>query len=173
MSFRFILKSSVILFIIFSMVNPAIAQKCNYEKNEIDGLLEVPIKRTVSSKLCRIENQPVFVKAQCIGDNKYLKIRYFKYDGFTIQTDREIGFVLPSEDEILLFPRVMPVDSSQMDGILDVSTLVIYKLSSDQYEILKDVPVIKFKYYITSGFMEKEIKAANQTKVMEVLRCVE
>lgn len=153
--------------------NNSFAQKCNYEKNEIDGLLEVPIKLTGPYKLCRLENQPIYFKAQCIGDNKYIKIRYYNYDSFTLQKDREIGFVLPSEDELILFPRLAPVDSTKMVDYLDITTTVVYKLSNEQYEILKDVPIIKFKYYITSGFMEKDIKPVNQTKLMEALRCVE
>lgn len=173
MPFRLIFNIFILILFIVVLADSANAQKCNYEKNEIDGLLEVPIKRTAPTKLCRLENQPIYIKAQCIGDNKYLKITYFNYESFTLQLDREIGFVLPSDDEIILFPRIIPVDSTEIDGYVDVSTLVVYKLSDEQYGILKDVPVTKFKYYITSGFMEKDIKPANQIKVMEVLRCVE
>lgn len=173
MQIRVITKFCLITVSLAFLTLNLLGQKCNYEKNEIDGLLEVPIKRTGPQKLCRINNQPVYVKAQCIGDNKYLKIMYYKYDGFHIQEDREISFILPSNDEIILFPREMPVDSTKVDDLTDLSSLLIYKLSAEQYQILKDVPVVKFKYFIVSGFIEKEIKAGNQANVMQVLRCVE
>lgn len=149
------------------------AQKCKYEKNEIDGLLEVPIKLTKEEFICRIDNQPIYVKAQCIGTNKYLKIRYFKYNNFIIQEDKEIAWELPSKEDITLFPRAMPVDSTKINDITDVSVLLIYKLSASQYETLKNNPVTKFKYNISTGFVEKEIKSSKQNAIMNVLRCIE
>lgn len=153
--------------------NNAFAQKCKYEKNEIDGLLEVPIKLTKEEFICRIDNQPIYVKAQCIGTNKYLKIRYFKYNNFIIQKDREIAWELPSKEDITLFPREMPVDSTKINDITNVSVLLIYKLSASQYETLKKNPVTKFKYNISTGFVEKEIKSSKQNVIMNILQCVE
>lgn len=149
------------------------AQKCNYEKNEIDGLLELPIKRTAPEMLLRIDNQPFYVKTQCIGSNKYIKLIYYKYNGFSIQDDREIGLILPSSDEITLFPRIVPADTAAIEDDLDMTTLIVFKLSADQYEILKSTPVTKFKYFVTAGFIERDIKPSRQSTLMELLRCVE
>lgn len=149
------------------------AQKCDYEVNEIDGLLEVSIKRTSQELLCRINNQPVFIKAQSIGTNKYLKLVYYKNSDFGILEDREIGLILPGHEEIVLYPREMPVDSAKMDDYLNVTSLIVFKLSNTQYETLMGTPVEKFKYYVAGGFVEKEIKTANQRIIMEALRCVE
>lgn len=164
------LVSFLILTFIFQNIS---AQKCNYEKNEIDGLLEIPIKRTSPQMLVRIDNQPFYVKAQCIGDNKYLKLIYYKYNDFAIKDDREIGLILPSMDEITLFPRIMPVDTADNQDIIDMTTLMVYKLSTDQYETLKNVPVIKFKYFVDGGFIEKDIKTSKQPIIMQHLSCVE
>jgi len=168
-----ILKYLLFLTVLAFLTPNTLAQKCNYEKNEIDGLLEIPIKRTASEMLCRIDNQPFYIKAQCIGDNKYLKLIYYKYNGFVIKDDREIGLILPGNDELTLFPRVMPVDTAEIDDIMDMTTLIIYKLSTDQYETLKNIPVIKFKYFINGGFIVKDIKASKQPVIMQLLRCVE
>ncbi len=173
MQIRILNKIGVIILLIATTQLNGYAQKCNYEVNEIDGLLEMPIKRTVPEMLCRINNQPIYIKAQCIGSNKYLKLRYYKDTEFSIQENREISFILPSDDEIILFPRVMPVDSSAMDDLIEISSMLVYKLSADQYETLKNSPVKVFKYYRVSGFVEKEIKASKQTTLMQVLRCVE
>ncbi len=173
MSIRIIYQLSVI--ILFTLMTPynGFSQKCSYEVNEIDGLLEIPIKRTEPEMLCRINNQPIYIKAQCIGTNKYLKLKYYKDSEFSIQEDREISFVLPNDDEIILFPRHMPVDSTELDDYVDLSSMIIFKLSADQYEILKNAPVKIFKYHRVSGFIEKEIKDSKQTTLMQVLRCVE
>lgn len=166
----FMLGILVLTFLLQSNIN---AQKCNYEVNEVDGLLEVPIKRTVSEMICRINNQPLYMKAQCIGTNKYLKLRYYKDSDLSIQENREISFVLPNDEEVILYPRPMPVDSTEVNDMVNVSSMLVYKLSAEQYEILKNTPVTIFKYYRVSGFIEKEIKASRQATLMDLLRCVE
>ncbi len=152
--------------------NNVFAQKCKYEKNEIDGLMEIPIKLTKPELLCRIDNQPIFVKTQCIGTNKYLKIRYYRYQDFIIQEDKEISFVLSTAEEVALQPRMMPKDTLS-DDITNVSTMLVYKLTASQYEKLKNNPTTIFKYSISTGFVEKPIKSSKQTIIMNLLRCVE
>jgi len=156
----------------FSSLNLS-AQKCNYEKNEIDGLTELIIKRTAPVLLTRIEGQPLYAKGQCIGQNKYLKLIFYKYNGFSFQEQREIGFILSNNEEIVLYPRQMPVDSTKMDDITNVTTLIVYKLSGEQYKLLTEYPVIQFKYYVTSGFVPVDIKSSKQMNILHVLRCIE
>ncbi len=168
-----ILQLIITMIIIIGATNTISAQRCKYERDEIDGLLEVPVKLTKKELLCRINNQPIYVKAQCIGSNKYLKLRYFQYNDFTIQNNKEIAFVLPSSEEVILYPRPMPVDSTEMNEIKEVSTMLVYKLNPNQYDILANTQVIKFKYYISTGFVEEPIKESKQSVIMNLLRCVE
>ncbi len=155
------------------LVNSVAAQNCSYEKNEIDAVTELTVKRTAAEILLRINGQPVFVKGQSIGENKYLKIQYYKYSNYEIQEDREISFVLSNEEEVTLFPRTMPVDSTKMSDFSELSTLLIFKLSAEQYQKLKETPITVFKYHLISGFVEEPIKGAKQESIMEVLRCIE
>ena len=163
----------IFFFIVTSFSVKVKAQKCGFEKNEIDALTELVVKRTAPSMLLRIEGQPLYVKAQCIGTNKYLKIVFYRYNDFSFQENREVGFLLSNKEDLLLYPRQMSVDSAKMDNVINVSSLLIYKLSDNQYQKLTQFPVIKFKYYLTTGFVEVPIKTKKQGKVMEVLRCVE
>jgi hypothetical protein len=163
--------SAFIIILLFSSSN-LLAQKCNYEKNEIDGLTELTIKRTTPVMLTRIEGQPLYAKGQCIGSNKYLKLIFYKYNGFLFQEQREIGFILSNNEEIVLYPRQMPVDSTKMDDITNVTSLIIYKLSEEQYKLLTEYPVIQFKYYVTSGFVPIDIKSSKQMSILHVLQCV-
>lgn len=161
---------SIIFMIIFSGVS---AQKCNYEKNEIDALTELVVKRTEPQLLCRINGQPLFAKAQCIGTNKYLKLVFYKFNDYSFQEDREVGFRLSNNEELLIYPRVMPVDSSKMDDLANVNSLLVYKLTSEQYEQLKIYPVKKFKYFVTSGFIEETIAEKRQHTIINVLKCID
>ncbi len=179
-SFRFFRKmctrTTFFILIFFMTILSSVdgfSQKCSYEKNEIDALTELQVKRTTPSLLLRINGQPLYVKAQCIGDNKYLKLLFYHYNDFSFQEDREISFILSNNEEIILYPRVMPVDSSKIDDITNVNSLLIYKLTSDQFQKLLNTPVTQFKYFIASGFLTEPVKGSKQNKVMEVLRCVE
>ncbi len=163
----------VSFFVIILLSVKAEAQKCNLEKNEIDALTELVIKRTAPEMLMRVKGQPLYVKAQCIGTNKYLKIVFYKYNNFSFQEQREVGFKLSNKEELLLYPRQMSVDSTKMDDLADVYSLLIYKLSDDQYKKLTQYPAVKFKYYLISGFVTEPIKDKNQGKIMGVLKCVE
>jgi len=162
----------LLLLIVIGFTSNTMAQKCSYEKNEIDALTELVVKRTAPSMITRINGQPLYAKAQSIGDNKYLKLVFYKYNDFSFKEEREVGFVLSNNEEILLYPRLVPVDSTKMDQLPDVKSLIIYKLTDDQYEKLAQTPVAKFKYYLTSGFVEVPIKSSKQGNVMQVLRCV-
>lgn len=166
--------SIIILFTLFTFfTNNIFAQKCEYERDEIDALTEMVVKRTAPQMLFRLNNNPVNIKAQCIGRNKYLKISYFKYNGFDIEEDREIALILSSGEEVVLFPRAMPQDTAQTDSYLDVTSLLIYKLSADQYNILTDKPVVAFKYYMETGWVSESLKESRQNVIKDLLRCVE
>lgn len=168
------LQTISILIWLLAVLYPSVAkaQKCDYEKNEIDALTELVIKRTAPELLLRINNQPLYVKAQCIGTNKYLKLRYYRYSDASLQENREIAFILQNNEELILYPREMPEDTTSMDDYMDVSTLMVYKLSEKQYELLTSTPVIEFKYFVVAGWISKAIKKSRQTHVMDVLRCV-
>lgn len=149
------------------------AQKCNFEKNEVDAVTDMVVKLTQPLMLARVGGQPIYVKGQSIGSNKYLKIRIYNYSDFDIQEDKEMTFTLGSAEEITLFPRSMPVDSSKIDNLTNVTTLMIYKLSEDQYQKLKDNPVLSFKYFLDSGWVVEKVKEKKQGAIMNVLRCLE
>lgn len=165
----------IMLILLFSGTRyfQARGQKCNYEKNEIDALTELLVKRTGPAMLLRINGQPMYAKGQSIGENKYLKLLFYKYNDFSFQETREVGFVLSNEEEILLYPRQMPVDTAKMDETIEINSLLVYKLTSEQYQKLMEYPVTSFKYYLISGFITEPIKGSKQEKLKEVLRCVE
>ncbi|MBI9066436.1 MAG: hypothetical protein JEZ09_04020 [Salinivirgaceae bacterium] len=168
------IKNLILSFSIFILVSANLyAQKCNYEKNEVDAVTDLLVKLTQPKMLLRVGGQPLYVKGQSIGTNKYLKLRIYNYVDFDVQEEREITFTLSNTQEITLYPRTMPVDSSKIDSYMNVSTLLVYKLSSDQYLQLKDNAIVKFKYYLDSGFVEEKIKEKNQYSIMTVLRCLE
>lgn len=148
-----------------------VGQRCHYEIDEVDAFTQLSIKRTTAEVICRLNNYPVDIKAQCIGDSKYLKLRYYKYNDFVFQEDEPIIFVLSNGDEITLAPRSMPTRS--FDGsIEDVSALLVYKLDEQQIEKLLSLAIVKFKYPVTTGYMEKEIKGKKQLHISNLLKCV-
>lgn len=161
-----------LVFLIFQS-NNCKAQKCSYEKNVIDGVTNVAIKRTNPEILLRLNNQPLYIKAQSIGNNKYLKIRYYKYNNFSIQENKEISFILTNGKEVVLYPRIMPRDTTNPSDFAAVSSLLVYKLSEEQANQLGQTPVQAFKYNLISGWVNINIKTSKQIKIMNILHCVE
>lgn len=162
----------LLLLLLFNSVGVN-AQKCNYEKNEVDALTELTIKRTEPEFLCRISGQPLYAKAQCIGKNKYLKLVFYRFNDFMFDEDREVSFILSNHDELIVYPRAMPVDSAKMDDLTNVNSLLIYKLTEEQYKTLTVYPVTKFRYFVSTGFVEVPITSKRQHAVIDVLKCVE
>lgn len=167
------MRNILIIFSFFISSNFLLAQKCNFEKDEVDAVTDLPIKLTEPQILVRVGGQPIYVKGQSIGTNKYLKIRVYNYSEFDIQEDKEITFTLSNDEELILFPRTMPVDSSKIDNLTNVTTLMVYKLSIDQYQKLKEMPVKKFKYFLYSGWVEEKINEKKQYAIVNVLNCLE
>lgn len=162
-----------ILLFVFLNLSSGFSQNCIYEKNEIDAITELVVKRTAPEILLRINGQPVYIKGQSIGTNKYLKIQYYKYSNYVIQEDREVAFVLSNNEEVTLYPRPMPVDSTKMNDYSDLSSLLIFKLNDEQFEKLTSAPIVTFKYHLISGYVEEPIKGSKQMRLMELLKCLE
>ncbi len=170
---KLLLKTVMLSGIVLIFQTETQAQKCRYEKNEIDAITEKTIKLTEPEVLLRLDNSPVYVKAQCIGEYKYLKLKYIKYGDFYIVDDREIALTLQNNQEVVLFPRPMPQDTAKTDDILSVTAMLVYKLSSEQYHLLSNFPVKEFKYYMSTGWVSEEISSSKQSIIMDLLRCVE
>ncbi len=163
---------TLLLLLSFSFQISAWSQKCRYEKNEVDALTELEVKLTQPAMLLRINNAPVYVKAQSIGDNKYLKLIHQVYGDFVLQEDREVSFRLSNNEELTLYPRAMPKDSVGSD-YMDYTTLLVYKLSELQFEVLSSTPVRGFKYIKSTGWVEEPIKESKQETIMQLMRCIE
>ncbi len=149
------------------------AQKCKLEKNDVDALTEMAIKRTAQQLLLRINNEPIYFKAQCIGANKYLKLSYYTYGNFSFKEEREIKLITTLNDEVILFPRVVPVDSTKNEDLYHARSLIVYKLSPEQYTILTANGVAAIKFFVVTGWVNKNIKTAKRTALLEMLKCVE
>lgn len=149
------------------------AQSCQYEKNIIDALTEASVKITQPVTVAKLNNNPLYFKAQSVGMRyRFLKMKYYKYEGFSINEMREISFRLTTNEEIVIKPRINPADTIHSTGET-ISALIVYPLTADQYEKLKRYPVTTFKYYITTGFVEIPIKESKQTKIMDILNCID
>jgi len=149
------------------------AQSCHYEKNIIDAITEVPVRVTQPVTIAKLNNNPLYFKAQSVGSRyRFLKMKYYKYESFSISEQREIAFRLSNNEEVIIHPRINPADTTQSIGET-ISALLIYPLTADQYEKLKRFPVTTFKYFINTGFVEIPIKESKQGKIMEILNCID
>lgn len=149
------------------------AQSCQFEKNAIDAITETQVKVTQPVTVAKLNNNPLYFKAQSIGSKyRFLKMRYYKYNNFSIDESREISLRLTTNEEIVIYPRHAAGDTIR-STIESSSAMLIYPISAEQYEKLKRYPVTTFKYFVTTGFIEVPIKENKQTKIMGILNCID
>ncbi len=149
------------------------AQNCQFEKNAIDAITETQVKVTQPVTVAKLNNNPLYFKAQSIGSKyRFLKMRYYKYNNFSIDESREISLRLTNNEEIVIYPRHAAGDTIR-STVESSSAMLIYPINAEQYEKLKRYPVKTFKYFVTTGFIEVPIKENKQTKIMGILNCID
>lgn len=147
-------------------------QKCHYEKDMIDAATELPVKRTEPIEMATVNDHPLYMKAQCIGSHKYLKIRYYRYNSFEIRSSEPFEIIFDDQTSVKLNARKMP-ETKKNGGFVKVSSLLIYNLKPSQYEQLLEKPAVQIKYYIEGGgYIRKDIRKRYQEDLMYLMRCV-
>ena len=164
----------VIVAVTFAIGAQAVsAQSCQFEKNAIDAITETQVKVTQPVTVAKLNNNPLYFKAQSVGSKyRFLKMRYYKYNNFSIDESREISLRLTTNEEIVIYPRHAAGDTIR-STVESSSAMLIYPISAEQYEKLKRYPVTTFKYFVSTGFIEVPIKENKQTKIMGILNCID
>ncbi|MBR2196082.1 MAG: hypothetical protein IJ911_10760 [Salinivirgaceae bacterium] len=164
----------VIVAVAFTIGAQAVsAQSCQFEKNAIDAITETQVKVTQPVTVAKLNNNPLYFKAQSVGSKyRFLKMRYYKYNNFSIDESREISLRLTTNEEIVIYPRHAAGDTIR-STVESSSAMLIYPISAEQYEKLKRYPVTTFKYFVSTGFIEVPIKENKQTKIMGILNCID
>lgn len=166
-SLKFIISLTIVL--IFNSVS---AQKCRYEINHLDAKTELQVKRTEPIEIAKVNNQPLLMKAQCIGPNKYLKVRYYRYNGFEIKDSEIFEIIFTDRTSVKLKPRELPKKKSN-GGFVTVSSLLIFDLSQDEFKQLIDKPVAEIKYFVEGGgYIREEVRKRYQFDIQHIMNCV-
>lgn len=148
------------------------AQKCRYEIETVDADTELQVKRTEPVDVIRVNNQPFLIKAQCIGARKYMKIRYYRYNGFEIRSAESIEIIFTDDSSIKITAREMP-NTRSGNGFVQVSSMLVYDLTPEQYLQLLNKPACAIKYYIEgSGFIRTDIRKKLQSEIQHIMKCV-
>jgi hypothetical protein len=162
----------IILLLSLLFINYVNAQKCKYEIDQLDAKTELQIKRTEPIELVRVNNQPLLMKAQCIGEKKYLKVRYYQYNGFEIRDSEIFEIIFSDRSSVKLKPRKLPKKKAT-GGFVTVSSLLIFDLTNKEYKQLLENPVIEIKYYVEEGgYIRKEVRKRFQTDLQHIMKCV-
>lgn len=159
------------LAILFS-VQISAAQKCRYEKDEIDAVTELRVKRTEPLEMTKVNERPLLMKTQCIGKHKYLKVRYYRYNSFEISSEKPFEIIFRDESSVKLKAREMP-EPQNTGGFVKVSSLLVYNLDKNQYKQLLNKPAVQIKYFIDEGgYVRKDIPEKYQEDIMHLMQCV-
>lgn len=148
-------------------------QRCKYEKNKIDPDTKLEIKRTRYSELTRINSHPLYVKGQCIGANKYLKIRYYISSDGNIDDTKPLKITFSNNSFILLNALPITNGPSLNTSITKISSLLIYKLSKKQYNLLLDNDVKEIEFETLSGVsLIRRIRKKYKDRIKNIMLCI-
>lgn len=177
MTFKFLNYPIVLIVLYISFTNTYFlseikAQNCTYDVNLIDPSTGATVKRTTDLAIGKINRQPFYIKAQCIGNNKYLKIRYYCYDDFYISDKECMKFTFVDGTCVELTPR--PIDGeSESVNISKISTMLIYPVNDRQLNQIIAQPIERIDIQTIQGDIEGfEIKERQQTVIKQMLDCV-
>lgn len=148
-------------------------QNCNLEINDIDPRTNLKILRTEFEQLARVNGNPFLVKAQAIGEKRYLKFRYYRYNNFEIEPGSDLELILSDNSVVALQPYVSPADTVQdQSTLMTVSSLVIYPIPSDAYKKLTEANLRKLKFFVSGGYVYEDVKEKKQAIIRNLLNCV-
>ncbi|NOZ46596.1 MAG: hypothetical protein GXO79_07410 [Chlorobi bacterium] len=166
-------KKLLIIFLIFSPFF-ATGQKCFYEKDIVDETSQLLVRRTEPVVLCKINGHPFYFKSQQIGDRKYLKLRYFKYNSFSIIEGSKFIFYFNNGNKLMIDPlEIKKKNPQNKNGFTTISSMLIYQLSEEDFNLLLNNPVVEIGVYSNTGITKKEIKPKNQHEIQNLLKCIQ
>lgn len=162
---------SITLLFIFPIFS--YSQKCSYEKDKIDENTQLVIKRTAPLTLCKVNGYPFIFKSQQIGDRKYLKLRYYKYNNFSIIEGSKFIFYFDNNNKLMIDAlELRKKQNSNKNGFTTVSSMIVYELEKEDFKTLLNNPVIMIAVYTNTGITKQEIKSKQQNDIQHLLDCI-
>ena len=162
---------AIILFLLIPVLSQG--QRCNYEKDKVDEETKMVIRRTAPVTLCKLNGHPFIFKSQQIGDRKYLKLRYYRYNNFSIIEGSKFIFYFDNGDKLMIEPlEIKKAPNAGQNGFATVSSLLVYQLEKDDFNALLNNPVTQIGVYTNTGLTKQEVKQKQQNEIQYLLECI-
>jgi len=160
-------------FLIISQSITLEAQNCNYDVNEIEPGSGLLVKRTEDMAIGKLNNQPFYIKSQCIGDKKFLKIRYFCQNDFFIHDKEPMVLTFLDNSKLEIPPRPNNKTEQTRTQFTKVSEMLIYDITQEQYNkiVAQQAKKITFKTW-DNDFVDLELKDKFRLSLQQLLQCV-
>jgi hypothetical protein len=150
------------------------AQNCVLEVNQTDPVTGAIVKRTEDVSVGKLNGQPLYFKAQSIGEKKFLKMRYYRYGGFTISDQLPMILTFTDNSTLEIKPRPLPKKQQESSGLTSVSSMLIYDIDKAQYDVIQKQPVKAISLKIESGDeVITDIRERFRPVLQQILKCVE
>lgn len=160
----------IILFSFFWSLNSH--AQCSLEVNQVDPVTNMVVKRTIDYSVGKLFGQPVYFKAQSIGEKRYLKIRYFMYRDLEISDELPLRFIFVDESYLDVQPRKAQ-NRSKEGNINVVSAMILYDISNEQAKQLIEKNVKRVELKTTTGDpLEIDVRERFRNTFSIILQCV-
>ena len=149
------------------------AQKCNYEKDKIDENTQFLIRRTTPITLCKVNGHPFIFKSQQIGERKYLKLRYYRYNNFSIIEGSKFIFYFENGNKLMINPlEIKKKPNTNQNGLTTISSMIVYQLDNNNFNALLNNQIKMIAVYTNTGITKVDIKSKQQNDIQHLLNCI-
>jgi hypothetical protein len=168
----------IVAFFIFVGVNllpvMAFSQNCALEVNQTDPVTGAIVKRTEDVSVGRLNSQPLYFKAQSIGQKKFLKMRYFRYGNFNISDQLPMVLTFNDNSTLEVNPRPLPKRQQESSNMTSVSSMLIYDIDDTQYQAIQQQPIKAITLKTESGDeVVTDIRERFRSILQQLLKCVD
>ena len=101
-------------------------------------------------------------------------MRYFRYGNFTVSDQLPITFTFSDNSTLQLMPRPQPESQQGSSTITSVSSMLIYDISPEQYNIIKKLPITSIAVKTEKGDnIDTDIRERFRYVIQNMLNCVD
>lgn len=146
------------------------AQKCKYEKNELDEFTKNYVVITKRRSLYQYLSNVLTMKGVMINDNKYLRAEIGASGIFSVDKGDKLMFILGDGSVLELKSVEYVIADHKTHGFY--GAVADYYIDPEKFQLLSNYKITKVRIYTTDGYIEKKIKQDYQYNVSFLLNCL-
>lgn len=160
------------IFLLILCVTPIFSKaQCDFEENKTDEFTKAVIKETKAVWLFTDFGGGQAFSIRQVDSTYYIKMRVSAVGSVSMVVGHDAELMLKLSNDSIITLHSIDVYGADISN--NASNLYAkYRATKEQVELLSKYGVVKFRYYLTDGYVEKDVKAKWQTRLIEHAKCM-